>query len=106
MRRVDSGRVARRRLARLVMPAFGAGGRDLVDRSFGAGTLRLSECARIRRGRLESACRSSFAAGMTVRLIERLVFPTAISEITFKLDPRGAILATSSGIWALSSAPK
>jgi hypothetical protein len=39
-------------------------------------------------------------------LIERLVFPTAISEITFKLDPRGAILATSSGIWALSSRPK
>jgi outer membrane protein assembly factor BamB len=36
-------------------------------------------------------------------LIERLVFPTTISEVTFKLDPRGAILATSAGIWALSS---
>jgi hypothetical protein len=39
-------------------------------------------------------------------LVQRLVFPTAISEITFKLDPRGAILATSSGIWALNSRPK
>jgi cellulose synthase operon protein C len=39
-------------------------------------------------------------------LLERLVFPTAISEITFKLDPRGAILATSSGIWALGSRSK
>jgi cellulose synthase operon protein C len=39
-------------------------------------------------------------------LIERLVFPTATSEITFKLDPRGAILATSSGMWALSSSSK
>jgi outer membrane protein assembly factor BamB/tetratricopeptide (TPR) repeat protein len=36
-------------------------------------------------------------------LIERLVFPTSISENTFKLDPRGAILATSTGIWALGS---
>src|SRR5262249_51589337 len=36
-------------------------------------------------------------------LIERLVFPTAISDVTFKLDPQGAILATSSGMWALGS---
>ena len=38
--------------------------------------------------------------------IERLIFPTAISDITFKLDPRGAILATSSGMWALGSLSK
>ena len=36
-------------------------------------------------------------------LIERFVFQTAISEVTFKVDPRGAILATAKGIWALSS---
>jgi outer membrane protein assembly factor BamB len=39
-------------------------------------------------------------------LIERLVFPTVISDITFRLDPRGAILATSSGMWALGSRTK
>ena len=36
-------------------------------------------------------------------LIERFLFPTSISEISFKLDPRGAILATPKGIWALYS---
>jgi outer membrane protein assembly factor BamB len=37
-------------------------------------------------------------------LIERFVFQTTVSEVTFKVDPRGALLATDKGIWAL--APK
>ena len=36
-------------------------------------------------------------------LIERFVFQTTVAEVTFKVDPRGAILATAKGIWALSS---
>jgi outer membrane protein assembly factor BamB/tetratricopeptide (TPR) repeat protein len=36
-------------------------------------------------------------------LIERFVFQTSISSVTFKVGPRGAFLATSKGIWALSS---
>ncbi len=36
-------------------------------------------------------------------LIERLVFPSAVSEVTFKVDPRRAIVATDKDIWALSS---
>ncbi len=34
-------------------------------------------------------------------LIERFVFQTTISEVTFKIDPRGALLATEKGVWAL-----
>ena len=36
-------------------------------------------------------------------LIERLVFQTAVADVTFKVDPRGAILATSRGVWGLGS---
>ena len=36
-------------------------------------------------------------------LIERFVFQTAVSDVTFKVDPRGAILATAKGVWALGS---
>ena len=36
-------------------------------------------------------------------LIERFVFQTTVSDVTFKVDPRGAILATAKGIWALGS---
>ncbi len=36
-------------------------------------------------------------------LIERFVFQTAVSEVTFQVDARGAMLATEKGIWALSA---
>ena len=34
-------------------------------------------------------------------LVERLVFQTAVADVTFKIDPRGAILATARGVWGL-----
>jgi cellulose synthase operon protein C len=36
-------------------------------------------------------------------LIERFVFQTTVSEVTFEVDPRGVILATTKGIWALNA---
>jgi hypothetical protein len=39
-------------------------------------------------------------------LIERFVFQTTVSAVTFKVDPRGALLATEKGLWALSALPQ
>ena len=39
-------------------------------------------------------------------LIERFVFQTTVADVTFKVDPRGALLATEKGIWALSANPQ
>ncbi len=36
-------------------------------------------------------------------LVQRFVIPTTITDVTFKVDPRGALLATSRGLWALGS---
>jgi hypothetical protein len=38
-------------------------------------------------------------------LLQRFVFPTTIDGVAFKVDPRGALLATTKGMWALSSKP-
>jgi len=37
----------------------------------------------------------------TGALVQRFVFPTTIADVTFKVDSRGALLATSRGIWSL-----
>jgi outer membrane protein assembly factor BamB/tetratricopeptide (TPR) repeat protein len=34
-------------------------------------------------------------------LVQRFVFPTKIAEVVFKIDPRGALVATSRGLWGL-----
>ena len=39
----------------------------------------------------------------TGALVQRFVFPTTIADVTFKVDSRGALLATSRGIWSLGS---
>ncbi len=36
-------------------------------------------------------------------LVQRFVIPTSITGVTFKIDPRGALLATSRGVWTLGS---
>ncbi len=37
----------------------------------------------------------------TGALVQRFVFPTTIADVTFKVDPRGALVATSRGLWGL-----
>ena len=39
----------------------------------------------------------------TGTLVQRFVFPTTIADVTLKVDPRGALLATARGLWALGS---
>jgi len=39
----------------------------------------------------------------TGALVQRFVFPTQIADVTFKVDSRGALLATSRDIWSLGS---
>jgi len=39
----------------------------------------------------------------TGALVQRFVFPTTIADVTFKVDSRGALLATSGGMWSLGS---
>ncbi len=36
-------------------------------------------------------------------LLQRFVFQTAIDGVMFKVDPRGVLLATTKGMWALGS---
>ena len=36
-------------------------------------------------------------------LVQRFVFPTTIADVTFKADPRGALVATARGLWGLGS---
>ncbi len=37
-------------------------------------------------------------------IVQRFVFPTTTSDLTFKADPRGALVATTRGLWGLGSA--
>jgi outer membrane protein assembly factor BamB/tetratricopeptide (TPR) repeat protein len=39
----------------------------------------------------------------TGALVERFLFPSSIADVTLKVDSRGALLATSRGIWSLGS---
>jgi hypothetical protein len=39
----------------------------------------------------------------TGALVQRFVFPTTIADVMFKVDSRGALLATSRGMWSLGS---
>jgi cellulose synthase operon protein C len=39
----------------------------------------------------------------TGALVQRFVIPTTITDVSFKVDPRGALLATSRGMWALGT---
>jgi len=39
----------------------------------------------------------------TGALVQRFVFPTTIADVTFQVDTRGALLATSGGMWSLGS---
>jgi outer membrane protein assembly factor BamB len=39
----------------------------------------------------------------TGELVQRFVFQTTIAGVTFKADPRGALLATTRGVWGLGS---
>jgi len=39
----------------------------------------------------------------TGALVQRFVFPTTIADVTFKVDTRGALVATSQGMWSLGS---
>jgi outer membrane protein assembly factor BamB len=44
-----------------------------------------------------------FRTRETGALVERIVIPTTIADVTFKIDSRGALLATSRGLWSLGS---
>ena len=37
----------------------------------------------------------------TGALVQRFVFPATIADVNVKLDPRGAVVATSRALWAL-----
>jgi cellulose synthase operon protein C len=37
----------------------------------------------------------------TGALVQRFMFATAIADVTFKVDPRGVVVATSKGLWSL-----
>ena len=37
----------------------------------------------------------------TGALVQRFVFATTIADVTFKVDPRGVLVATSRGLWGL-----
>jgi outer membrane protein assembly factor BamB len=39
----------------------------------------------------------------TGELVQRVVFPTTSGDATFKADPRGALVATTRGLWGLGS---
>jgi outer membrane protein assembly factor BamB/tetratricopeptide (TPR) repeat protein len=39
----------------------------------------------------------------TGALVQRFVFPTTIADVKFRVDSRGALLATSRGLWSLGS---
>ena len=37
----------------------------------------------------------------TGELVQRLVFPVAVSDVAVRLAPRGALVATQGGLWSL-----
>ena len=79
----------------------------LVDRADPALRDRLSRATSVRRRSRRS--RRSTTMPVIVRrretgaLVQRFVFPTTIADVTFKVDPRGALVATSRGLWGLGS---